>query len=72
MRMVSRRVLRMILSRGYVRSVRTDVRLVMVYVWGMPVRLMTIGRMSIIVPCEWLRRALAKGVYLSRIISCAV
>jgi hypothetical protein len=49
-RVVSRRVLAMGLSGGSVRSVRREARLVMVDVWGVPVRLMTMGRMSIKVP----------------------
>jgi hypothetical protein len=47
MRVVSRRVLEMSLSGGSVRSVRREVRLVMVDVWGVPMRLMTMRRMSI-------------------------
>jgi hypothetical protein len=43
MRVVSRRVVEMSLSGGYVQSVRGEVRLVMVDVWGVPVQLMTMG-----------------------------
>jgi hypothetical protein len=63
MRVVSRRVLEMSLSGGSARSVSGEVRLVMVNVWGLSVRLMTMGRMSVLVPCRWLRRALARRVY---------
>jgi hypothetical protein len=52
-----------------VRSVRREVRLAVVDVWGVPVRLMTMERMSISIHGHWLRRALAIGVYLSRMIS---
>jgi hypothetical protein len=52
-------------------SVRREVRLVRVDVWRVPVRLRTMGRMSIYVSSQWLRRALAKGMYLF-FISCAV
>jgi hypothetical protein len=48
-----------------VRSVIIEVKLVMVGVWGVPVELMPMGGMSISVLCEWLRRALDGGVYLS-------
>jgi hypothetical protein len=40
----------MSLAGGSVRRVRRDVRLVMVDVWGVPVRLMTMGRMSTSIP----------------------
>jgi hypothetical protein len=43
---VSRRDIQMTLSRGYLRSVRREVRMVMVDVWGVPVRIMTTGRTS--------------------------
>jgi hypothetical protein len=62
---VSRRDLNMTLSGGYVLSVRREMRMVMVDVWGVPVRLMTMGRMSVSVSGKWLRRALPIGVYLS-------
>jgi hypothetical protein len=50
MRVVSRRVLEISLSGGCVRSVRSEVMLVTVDVWGVPVRIMTMGRISISVP----------------------
>jgi hypothetical protein len=50
-----------------VRRVRKEVRHVMVEECGVPVRLMTMGRMSTSVPDQWWRMALAKGVYLARI-----
>jgi hypothetical protein len=43
---VSNRAFEMSLSGGSVRRVRREVRLVMVDVCGIPVRLMTMGRMS--------------------------
>jgi hypothetical protein len=46
MRDVSSRVFKMSLSGGSVRRVRREVRLVMVDECGVPVRLMTMGRMS--------------------------
>jgi hypothetical protein len=66
MRDVSRRALEMSLSGGYVRAVRREVRLVMVEECGVPVRLMTMGRMSTTVLGQWLRMAFARGVYLAR------
>jgi hypothetical protein len=50
-----------------VRRVRREVRLVMVDECGVPVRLMTMGRMSTSVHGQWLRMAFARGVYLARI-----
>jgi hypothetical protein len=50
-----------------VRRVRREIRLVMVDECGVPVRLMTMGRMSTSVPGHWLRMAFARGVYLARI-----
>jgi hypothetical protein len=50
MRDVSSRTFDMSLSRGSVRRVRREVRLVMVDECGVPVRLMTTGRMSTSVP----------------------
>jgi hypothetical protein len=67
MRDVSTRALEMSLSGGSVRRVSREVRLVMVDECGVPVRLMTMGRMSTSVPCQWLRMAFARGVYLARI-----
>jgi hypothetical protein len=43
------------------RRVRREVRLAMVDECGVPVRLMTMGRMSTSVPCLWWRMALARG-----------
>jgi hypothetical protein len=64
---VSSRALEMSLSGGSVRTVRREVRLVMVDEYGVPVRLMTMGMMSTSVPGQWLRMAFARGVYLVRI-----
>jgi hypothetical protein len=50
MRDVSSRVLEMSLSGGSVRRVRREVRLMMMNECGVPVRLMTMGRMSTAVP----------------------
>jgi hypothetical protein len=66
MRDMSSRALEMSLSGGSVRRVNRDVRLEMVVECGVPVRLMTMGRMSTSVPGKWLRMALARGVYLAR------
>jgi hypothetical protein len=66
MRDVSRRALEMSWSGGSVRAVSREVRLVMVGECGVPVRLITMGRMSTIVPGQWLRMAFARGVYLLR------
>ena len=63
MRVVSSRALAMSLSRGSVRAVSREVRLVMVDECGVPVRLMT---MSTTVLGHWLRMAFARGVYLAR------
>jgi hypothetical protein len=65
MRDVSSRALEMSLSGGSVWAVSREVRLVMVDECGLPVRLMTMGRMSTTVPCQWLRMAFARGVYLA-------
>jgi hypothetical protein len=62
---VSSLVLEMSLSGGSVRSVSREVRLVMVDVCGVPVRLITMGRMSTSVLGHWLRMAFARGVYLA-------
>ena len=67
MRDVSSRALQMSLSGGSVRRVRREVRLAMVDECGVPVRLMTIGKMSTSVPGQWFRMAFARSVYLSRI-----
>jgi hypothetical protein len=50
MRDVLSRALEMSLSRGSVRRVSREVRLAMVDECGVPVRLMTMGRMSTTVP----------------------
>jgi hypothetical protein len=50
MRDVSSRAFEMSLSGGSMRRVKRDVRLVMVDDCGVPVRLMTMGRMSTSVP----------------------
>jgi hypothetical protein len=65
MRDVSSRVLEMSLSGGSLRSVSREVRLVMVDVCGVPLRLMTMGRMSTSVHGQWLRLAFARSVYLA-------
>jgi hypothetical protein len=67
MRDVSSRALNMSLSRGSVRRVSIEVRLVMVDERDVPVRLMTMGKMSTSVPGQWLRMEFARGVYLARI-----
>jgi threonine/homoserine efflux transporter RhtA len=71
MRAHSRRVFEISLSGGSLRSVRREVKLVIVDEWGVHVRLMTMGRMSIYVRGEWLWRTLERGVYFS-MIRCAV
>jgi hypothetical protein len=63
---VSSRALEMSLSGGSVQRVSREVRLVMVDECGVPVRLMTMGRMSTSVLGQWLRMAFARGVYLAR------
>jgi hypothetical protein len=65
MRDVSRRDFEMSLSDGSVRRVRREVSLVMGDVWGMPMLLMTIGRMSTLVPGQKWRMVLVRGIYLS-------
>jgi hypothetical protein len=67
MRDVSRRAFEMSLSGGSVRRVRREVRLVMVDECGVPVRLMTMGRMSTAALGHCRRMALARGVCLARI-----
>jgi hypothetical protein len=67
---VSIRALEMSLSGGSVRRVNREVRLAMVDECGVPVRLMTMGRMSTSVHGQWLRMALARGVYLARMSCC--
>jgi hypothetical protein len=57
----------MSLSGGSVRRVRREVRLAMVDECGVPVRLMTMGKMSTSVLGKWLLMAFARGVYLARI-----
>jgi hypothetical protein len=61
MRDVLRRVFEMNLSGGSVRRVRREVRLVTVEECGVPVRLITMGRMPPYVPCHCWRMALARG-----------
>jgi hypothetical protein len=60
MRDVSSRAFEMSLSGGSVRKVRREVRLAMVDECGVPVRLMTMGRMSALVHGQWLRIAFAR------------
>jgi hypothetical protein len=57
----------MSLSGGSVRRVRREVSLAMVDECGVPVRLMTMGRMSTSALGQWLRMAFARGVYLALI-----
>jgi hypothetical protein len=66
MRDVSGRALELSLSGEFVRAVSREVRLVMVDECGVPVRLMTMGRMSTIVHGQWLRMAFARGAYSVR------
>jgi hypothetical protein len=49
-----------------VRAVSREVRLVTVEEYGVPVRLMAMGRMPTTVPRQWLRMVFASGVYLAR------
>jgi hypothetical protein len=67
MRDVSSRAFEMSLSGGSVRRVSREVKLVMLDECGVPVRLMTMGRMPTSVPGQCRRMALARGVYLARI-----
>jgi hypothetical protein len=67
MRDVSDRALEMSLARGSVRRVRREVRLAMVDECAVPVRLMTMGRMSTSILGQWRHMAFARGVYLARI-----
>jgi hypothetical protein len=60
MRDVSGSALDMSLSGGSLRSLSKEVKLVMVDECGVPVRLMTMGRMSTSVPGHWLRMAFAR------------
>jgi hypothetical protein len=70
---VSSRVFEMSLAGGSVRWVRRGVRLVMVDECGVIVRLMTMRRMSTLVPGKCQRMALAKGgVFVTNQLSCAV
>jgi hypothetical protein len=66
MRDVSRRALEMSLSGGSMRAVNREVRLLMVEECGVPVRLMTMARMSTTAHGKWLRMAFARSVYLAR------
>jgi hypothetical protein len=61
MRDVSSRAFEMSLSGGSVRRVRREVRLVMLDECGVPVRLMTMVRMSTFVPGQCWRMTLARG-----------
>jgi hypothetical protein len=63
---VSSCALEMSLPKGSVRRVSREVRLAMVDEGGVPVRLMTMGRMSTSVHGQWLRMAFARGAYLAR------
>jgi hypothetical protein len=65
---VSSRVFDMSLSRGSVQRVRREVRLIVVDESGVPVRLMTMRRMSTSVPDQCWRMTMARGVYQARII----
>jgi hypothetical protein len=67
MRDVTSRALEMSLSRGEVRSVKREVRMVVVDECGVPVQLMPMGRMSTPVHGHCWRMALASGAYLARI-----
>jgi hypothetical protein len=67
MRDVSNRALEMSLLGGSARRVRREVRHAMVDECGVPVRLMTMGRMSTSVRGHWLRMTFARDVYLARI-----
>jgi hypothetical protein len=71
MLVVASRMCETCLPGGLLQRVRREVRLVIGDVWGVRVRLMTMGRMSTSVPGQCCRMALARGVYLSRV-SCAV
>jgi hypothetical protein len=62
---VSSLVLEMSLSGGSVQRVGREVRLAMVGMWGVPVRLMTMGRMPTLAPNQCWRMALARG-YICR------
>jgi hypothetical protein len=68
MRYVSSLALKMSLSGGSVRRVSREVKLAMVEECGVPVRLMTMGRISTSVPGQLLRMAFARGVYLAQTI----
>jgi hypothetical protein len=62
MRDVSSRALEMNLLGGSVRRMRREVRLAMMDECGVPMRLMTMGRMSTSVHGNRLRMAFARGV----------
>jgi hypothetical protein len=64
---VSSRAFGMSLSGETMRIVRREVRLAMVDECGVPVRLITMGRMSTSVSSQCWRMALARGVHLARI-----
>jgi hypothetical protein len=66
MRDVSSRAFEMSFSGGSVRRVRRHVRLVVVDECGVPVRLMTMGRMSTLLPYHCRRMALARAGCICR------
>jgi hypothetical protein len=61
MRDVPSRVFEMSMSCGSLRRVRRDVKLAIVDAWGVPVRLMTMRRVSASVPGQCWRMAFARG-----------
>jgi hypothetical protein len=68
---MSIRVVETSLSVGSVRRANREVRLVIVKVWGVLVRLMTMGRMSNSVPGQCCRMALASGcIYCESVVGC--
>jgi hypothetical protein len=67
MRDVSSRAFEMRMSGRSMRRVRSKMRLVVVDECGVPIRLMTMGKMSTSVPGQCGRMAIARGVYLARI-----
>jgi hypothetical protein len=71
MRDVPSHVLEINLSGGVGVEGEEEVRLAMVEVWEVPLRLMMTGKMSTVVPGQCCRIALARAVYLWRIL-CAM
>jgi hypothetical protein len=71
MRMYRRKMIRVVsrvkvlegLSCGSVVGFMCEVMLVWVKVWGVHVRLTTIGTMSVCVPCQCERSEFARGLY---------